>query len=79
MKNQNIKIDLLHPIFAQKKTIVAITFIIFSFSIYIAFFWPPTYSATASILIREKGVQKIQWPWRPSSSRSTSLNCQKRT
>ena len=58
MKNQNIKIDLLHPIFARKNTILAITVIIFSISVCIAFFWPPTYSATASILIREKGVQK---------------------
>lgn len=58
MKNQNIKIDLLYPVFARKNTILVITVIIFSISVYIAFFWPPTYSATASILIREKGVQK---------------------
>jgi len=58
MKDQNSKIDLLHPIFARKNTILAVTIIIFSISVFIAFFWPPTYSATASILIREKGVQK---------------------
>ena len=58
MKKQNSKIDLLHPIFARKKTILTITTIIFLISAFIAFFWPPTYSATASILIREKGVQK---------------------
>lgn len=58
MKNQNGKIDILYPIFARKNIILVITVIIFLLSVFIAFFWPPTYSATASILIREKGVQK---------------------
>ena len=44
--------------FAQKKIIMRTTAIISICAILIAFFWPPTYSVVASILIKGKKVEK---------------------
>ena len=53
-KSENIKTEILTILFAQKKTLITVTLLIFAAGILIAFFWPPTYSASGSILIKMK-------------------------
>lgn len=54
---EDYKAELLTIFFAQKRTIVSITALVTIGAVLIAFFWPPVYSATASILIRGKKVE----------------------
>ncbi|MCP3927697.1 MAG: hypothetical protein GY705_01185 [Bacteroidetes bacterium] len=58
MKTENITREVLNIIFAKKQIIIATTIVIFCFSIYVAFFGRQIFSASASILVREKGVAK---------------------
>ncbi len=60
MQTEDIKREILNIVFAQQKLIITTTVIIFCLSILIALFWPSTFSATASILVREKSVEKNQ-------------------
>jgi uncharacterized protein involved in exopolysaccharide biosynthesis len=60
MQTEDIKREFLNIVFAQQKLIINIAAVIFILSILIAFFWPSTFSATASILLREKSVEKNQ-------------------
>jgi uncharacterized protein involved in exopolysaccharide biosynthesis len=57
-KTENYIRELYFILFAQKKIIIWTTVIIFVCSILIAFLWPPTYSATGSILVRAKKLEK---------------------
>ena len=50
--------ELLLIFFAQKTLILWTTVIIFISSILVAFFWPPSYSATGSILVTGKSIEK---------------------
>jgi uncharacterized protein involved in exopolysaccharide biosynthesis len=56
IQTENYKRELIFIFFAQKKVIIWTTLFIFLCSILIAFFWPPTYSSTGTILIRGKKV-----------------------
>ncbi|GBE35232.1 cryptic autophosphorylating protein tyrosine kinase Etk [bacterium BMS3Bbin06] len=55
-RTENYLRELYSIFFAQKRTIFGITLLIFVCSILIAFFWPPTYSATGTFLVRGKKV-----------------------
>ena len=55
---ENFKKELCFIFFSQKKTIFIVTLIIFLFAIFIAFFWPPTYSSSGTILLKGKKVAK---------------------
>ncbi len=58
MRTENYIRELYFILFAQKKIILWTTVLIFVLSILIAFFWPPTYSASGTILIRAKKLEK---------------------
>lgn len=60
MQTEDVKREILNIVFAQEKLIITTTVIIFGLSVLIALFWPSTYSSTASILVREKSVEKNQ-------------------
>ena len=55
-RTENYLRELYSIFFAQKRTIFWVTLLIFVCSILIAFFWPPTYSATGTFLVRGKKV-----------------------
>ncbi len=57
-KTENYKRELLSIFFAQRWLIFLVTLIIFIGAILISFCWPPTYSATVSIFVRGKKVEK---------------------
>lgn len=59
-QTEDFKRELVSIFFAQKTIIFLTTLLIFICSVYIAFFWPPTYSATGSILL--KGKKNIKNP-----------------
>jgi uncharacterized protein involved in exopolysaccharide biosynthesis len=58
MRTENYLREIYSIFFAQKKIILAVTLISFACAVLIALFWPPTYSATGSILVRGKKVEK---------------------
>jgi len=58
MEDQGLKRELLTIFFAQKHIIYAVATLIFAASVMVALFWPSTYSATGSILVKGKQVQK---------------------
>jgi uncharacterized protein involved in exopolysaccharide biosynthesis len=55
---EDFKREFLDIFFAQRRIIIFVTSLISICAILIAFFWPPTYSATASILVRGKKAEK---------------------
>ena len=57
-KTENYIRELYFILFAQKKIILLTTALIFILSILIAFFWPPTYSASETVLVRAKKLEK---------------------
>lgn len=57
-KKENYLREAVFIFFAQKKVILRTTATLFLISVLIAFFWPPTYSATGSILVRGKKMEK---------------------
>jgi uncharacterized protein involved in exopolysaccharide biosynthesis len=54
---ENYKREFLFVIFAQKTFIAKVTVISVLFSVLIAFFWPKSYSASGSILVRAKKAE----------------------
>jgi len=57
-KTENYIREFYEIFFAQKKLILWVTLIFFLIAVLIAFFWPPVYSATGSILMKGKKIQK---------------------
>ncbi|MBF0608612.1 MAG: hypothetical protein HQL61_13815 [Magnetococcales bacterium] len=55
---EDVKREIVTIMFRQKKTIYVTTAIIFVFSVLVAYFWPPTYSASGSILVKAKKAEK---------------------
>lgn len=55
---EDYKKELLSIFFTQRRMIFWVTVIIFACSILIAFCWPPTYSASGTILVKGKKAQK---------------------
>ncbi len=53
---ENLKREILEIFFAQSKIIWSTTIILFVLALLIAFLWPPTYSATGSVLVRRKNA-----------------------
>ena len=58
IKVEDYKREMLFIFFSQKAFILRIFFLIFISSILIAFFWPPTYAAYGSFLLKSKELQK---------------------
>jgi uncharacterized protein involved in exopolysaccharide biosynthesis len=58
MKTENYLRELYFIFFTQKMLIFFTTAIIFVLSILIAFYWPPTFSASGNILVRGKKIEK---------------------
>ncbi len=58
MLTEDYKRELSIIFFAQARVILGITVTITILALLIAFFWPPTYSATGSILVRGKKVER---------------------
>ena len=58
IKTENYVKEFYEIFFSQKKIIFWTTLIVFVLSILIAFFWPPTYSGTGSILVKGKKIEK---------------------
>lgn len=58
MKSENYVKELFFIFFRQKRLILWVTGLTFLASVLIAFFWPPTYAASGSILVRGKKVEK---------------------
>lgn len=50
--------EMLHILFVQKRLILRVAAAIFAVTVLIAFFWPKTYAAYGSILVRGKNVEK---------------------
>jgi uncharacterized protein involved in exopolysaccharide biosynthesis len=59
-KTENYKRELLAIFFAQRRLILGVTLIIIIGAILIGFCWPPTYSATASLLVRSRKPERNQ-------------------
>ena len=57
-KTENYVREFYEIFFSQKKMIFWTTVVVFAISILIAFFWPPTYSGTGSILVKGKKVER---------------------
>ncbi|MBF0343722.1 MAG: hypothetical protein HQL06_05760 [Nitrospirae bacterium] len=55
---EDIKREILTILFRQKATIILTTIMIFTCSVLVAFFWPPTYSASGAILVKSKKAEK---------------------
>jgi uncharacterized protein involved in exopolysaccharide biosynthesis len=58
VRSENYVREFLYILFAQKKVIFYVTLLIVLCALLIAFFWPPTYSASGSILVRGKKSEK---------------------
>lgn len=58
VKTQDYLRDVVIIMFAQKRIILGIFFVIALGTILIAFFWPPTYKVEGSVLIRGKKLEK---------------------
>ncbi|MEY3879311.1 MAG: hypothetical protein RIQ94_106 [Pseudomonadota bacterium] len=58
VKVEDYKREMLFILFSQKTFILRIFFLIFISSILIALFWPPTYAAYGSFLLKSKELQK---------------------
>jgi len=58
IRTENYTRELLFIFFAQRKIIILVTVLILVLSTLIAFFWPPTYAAFGSILVRGKKLEK---------------------
>jgi uncharacterized protein involved in exopolysaccharide biosynthesis len=56
---EDLKKEIVTIFFVQKSVICITTLAIFVCSILIAFFWPPTYSATGSILIKGRKPESL--------------------
>jgi uncharacterized protein involved in exopolysaccharide biosynthesis len=55
---EDYKREFLEILFRQQKVILRVTIFIFIAALLIAFFWPPTYSASSTVLVRERKVGK---------------------
>jgi uncharacterized protein involved in exopolysaccharide biosynthesis len=58
MRTENYIRELYFILFAQRKIIIWTTVLVFVLSVLIAFFWPPTYSASGTIFMRGKKIEK---------------------
>jgi uncharacterized protein involved in exopolysaccharide biosynthesis len=56
IRTEDYKQELISIVFAQKHLIFWSAFLIFVGAVGVAFFWPPTYSATGSVLLTSKQV-----------------------
>lgn len=72
-KSENYLREIIFIIFVQKKIIQRTTLCLFVVSVLIAFFWPPTYSATGSILVRGKKLEKSPEALEQMDMRSTEV------
>jgi uncharacterized protein involved in exopolysaccharide biosynthesis len=70
---EDYKKELLSIFFAQRKVIFWVTVIIFTCSLLIAFLWPPTYSASGSILVKGKRAEKSTFALEKEEIRSFPL------
>ena len=50
--------ELVTIFFAQKKIVIQTTILIFTAAVLIAYFWPPTYAAVGSVLIKNRQLSK---------------------
>lgn len=57
-KSENYLREIIFILFVQKRVIIWTTLIIFTLAVLVAFFWPPTYSASGTILVRGKKMEK---------------------
>ncbi|MBF0448486.1 MAG: hypothetical protein HQL67_09820 [Magnetococcales bacterium] len=55
---ENYRRELAFIFFSQKSLILKTAILFFCVTLLIAFFWPPTYSATGSILVKGKKIEK---------------------
>ena len=58
MSTEDYKKELLTILFIRKRMILAVTLVIFASSVFIAFFWPPTYASYGSVLVKVKKPAK---------------------
>jgi uncharacterized protein involved in exopolysaccharide biosynthesis len=58
MRTENYLRELYFILFAQRKVIIWTTVVFFVLSVLIAFLWPPTYSASGTIFVRGKKIEK---------------------
>lgn len=58
MKTENYLRELYFILFAQRKIIIWTTIVFFVLAVLIAFLWPPTYSASGTIFVRGKKIEK---------------------
>lgn len=65
--------ELVTIVFAQKRVIARVTIAIFILGILVAFFWPPTYAAEGSILVRGKKVDKSPEALETTQARAPEL------
>ena len=72
-KPENYLREIIFITFVQKKIIVFTTICLFVISVLIAFFWPPTYSAGGSILLRGKKLEKSPEALEQINMRSTEV------
>lgn len=54
IRTEDYKRELVSILFAQKHLIFWTAFLIFVGAVWIAFYWPPTYSATGTVLVKSK-------------------------
>ncbi len=58
IRTEDYKRELISIVFAQKHLIFWTAFLIFAGAVAVAFFWPPTYSATGSVLLTAKQLME---------------------
>lgn len=70
---EDYKKELVSIFFAQRRVIFWVTVIVFVCSLQVAFFWPPTYSASGSILVKGKRAEKSTFALEEEEIRSFPL------
>jgi succinoglycan biosynthesis transport protein ExoP len=73
MRTENYLRELYFIVFAQRKIILWTTLSFLVLSVLIAFFWPPTYSASGTIFVRGKKIEKSPAEIEPVDLRPTSV------
>ena len=73
MRTENYLRELYFIVFAQRKVIIWTTVVFFVLSVLIAFLWPPTYSASGTVFVRGKKIEKSPSEIEPVDLRPTSV------
>lgn len=73
MKSEDYKKELITIFFAKSKLITEVTLFVFVCAILIAFFWPPTYGAYGSVLVKVKKPAKSPESVEETATRHESI------